>query len=203
MDEGEYQALRTQAEKWLAGDPDDATRAELQGILGRRDRDELVERFGQSLTFGTAGLRGLLGAGPGRMNRAVVIRTSLGLVRTVLAEVPRAAERGIVIGYDARHNSDVFARDAAGVFAAAGVRVHWFEEFATTPLTAFAVARLGAAAGVMVTASHNPAAYNGYKVYGPNGAQIIPPRDEAVARAIAAAPAANLVPRVSLEQARE
>ena len=202
MDEGAYQELRAKATSWLEGDPDEATRAELTGILERRDRDELVERFGQSLTFGTAGLRGLLGAGPGRMNRAVVIRTSLGLVRTVLAEVPHAAERGIVIGYDARHYSEVFARDAAEVFAAAGVKVHWFEETQTTPLTAFAVGRLGAAAGVMVTASHNPAAYNGYKVYGPNAAQIVPPRDETIARAIDAAPTASHVPRASFEQAR-
>ena len=202
MDEGAYQELRARAASWLDGDPDEATRAELTGILGRRDRDELVERFSESLTFGTAGLRGLLGAGPNRMNRAVVIRTSLGLVRTILAEVPRAAERGIVIGYDARHYSDVFARDAAEVFAAARVKVHWFEETATTPLTAFAVAYLGAAAGVMVTASHNPAAYNGYKAYGPNGAQIVPPRDESVAQAIAAAPAANRVPRVAFDDAR-
>jgi phosphomannomutase len=186
----------------LRGDPDETTRAELAGILARNDRAEVFERFEHSLTFGTAGLRGLLGAGPNRMNRAVVIRASLGLVRTVLAEVPHAAERGVVIGYDARRNSDVFARDTAGVFAAAGVKVHWFDDVVTTPLTAFAVAHLGAAAGVMVTASHNPADYNGYKAYGPNGAQIIPPFDETVARAIAAAPQANLVPRSSLDDAR-
>ena len=202
MDEGAYQALRSRAESWLRGDPDEATRAELTSILARRDREELHERFGQSLEFGTAGLRGLLGAGPNRMNRAVVIRTSLGLVRTVLSEVPRAAERGIVIGYDARRNSEVFARDAAGVFAAAGVKVFWFDDVVTTPLTAFAVVHLEAAAGIMVTASHNPADYNGYKVYGPNGAQIIPPLDETVARAIAAAPDANLVPRSSFDDAR-
>jgi len=202
MDEGAHQELRSRAAAWLEGDPDEVTRNELTGILSRKDGDELLERFGQALTFGTAGLRGLLGAGPNRMNRAVVIRTSLGLVRTLLAEVPRARERGIVIGYDARYNSEVFARDAAGVFAAAGVKVLWFDDVATTPLTAFAVTRLGAAGGVMVTASHNPADYNGYKVYGPGGAQIIPPRDETVARAMAAAPSANAVPRVSLDEAR-
>jgi phosphomannomutase len=202
VDQGDYENLRGQAQNWLLGDPDETTRKELEGILARRDRDELGERFAEVLTFGTAGLRGLLGAGPSRMNRAVVIRTSWGLVTNVLAEVPQAAERGIVIGYDARRNSDVFARDAAGVFAAAGVKVHWFEEFASTPLTAFAVAHLGAAAGVMVTASHNPAEYNGYKVYASNGAQIVPPRDAAIARAIAGAPAANAVPRESFDVAR-
>jgi len=202
VDEGVYRELRSRAEAWLAGDPDEATRAELASILARRDAEELIERFGQSLTFGTAGLRGLLGAGPNRMNRAVVIRTSLGVVRTLLAEVPHAAERGIVIGYDARRNSDVFARDSAGVFAAAGVKVHWFDDVVPTPLTAFAVTRLGAAGGVMVTASHNPADYNGYKVYGPNGAQIIPPRDETIAAAIALAPPANAVLRSSFDEAR-
>jgi phosphomannomutase len=200
VDEGAYDVLRARAEAWLAGDPDETTRAELGAILARRDGLELVERFGEELTFGTAGLRGLLGAGPNRMNRAVVIRTSMGLVQTMLAEVPGAAERGIVIGYDARRNSDVFARDAAGVFAAAGVKVHWFADFASTPLTSFAVAHLGAAAGVMVTASHNPAEYNGYKAYGTNSAQIVPPIDVAVARAIAKAPAANAVPRLLLEE---
>jgi phosphomannomutase len=201
VNEGAYQELRARAESWLTGDPDETTRAELTAIMARRDGGELVERFGESLTFGTAGLRGLLGAGPNRMNRAVVIRTSLGVVRTLLAEVPGAAERGIVVGYDARRNSDVFARDAAGVFAAAGVKVFWFDDVAPTPLTAFAVAHLGAAGGVMVTASHNPADYNGYKVYGPNGAQIISPRDETIAAAAAAAPAANAVPRLSSEMA--
>ena len=201
MNEGAHRELLGRAESWLAGDPDETTRAELTAILARGDREELVERFAQSLTFGTAGLRGLLGAGANRMNRAVVIRTSLGVVHTLLSEVPRTAERGIVIGYDARHGSDVFARDAAGVFAAAGVKVHWFDHFAPTPLTAFAVAHLGAAGGVMVTASHNPADYNGYKVYGPNGAQVVTPRDDSIAAAAAAAPAANAVPRLSFEAA--
>jgi phosphomannomutase len=202
VEQGVYEELRSRAETWLQGDPDDATRAELEAILARRDGAELVERFGQSLTFGTAGLRGLLGAGPNRMNRAVVIRTSAGLVHAVLAELPDAKTRGIVIGYDARRNSEVFARDAAGVFAAAGVRVFWFDDYASTPLTAFAVAHLGAAAGVMVTASHNPADYNGYKVYAANGAQIVPPRDERIAAAIAAAPAATEVARLSFDAAR-
>src|SRR5689334_18837169 len=102
MKEGDFQEFQALAEAWLRDDPDETTRAELSKILAAGDRAELVERFAASLTFGTAGLRGLLGAGPNRMNRAVVIRTSYGLVRSVLAEDPRAAERGIVIGYDAR-----------------------------------------------------------------------------------------------------
>jgi len=191
--------LERAAEAWRLADPDEATREELAGILARGDRRELVERFSRSLEFGTAGLRGLMGAGPNRMNRAVVIRTSAGLVASLLEELGDAAERGIVVGYDARRQSRTFADDAASVFAAAGVRVHWFPDVVPTPLVAFAVRHLRAAAGVVVTASHNPAEYNGYKVYWSNGAQIVPPRDHAIAHFVAAVPAANLVPRVSRE----
>ena len=163
---------------------------------------ELAERFGRRLEFGTAGLRGLLGAGPNRMNRAVVIRTSLGFVRYLLGQVPDASNRGIVVGYDARRMSRTFAEDAAGVFAAAGVRVHWFDHVVPTPLVVFAVGALGAAGGVVITASHNPAGYNGYKVYGWNGAQIAPPHDEGIAVAIREAPPASSVPRESIDVAR-
>ncbi|HKQ68966.1 MAG TPA: phospho-sugar mutase [Polyangiaceae bacterium] len=194
--------LRANAEAWLHGDPDEGTRAELASILARGDQAELAERVGAKLEFGTAGLRGLIGAGPNRMNRAVVIRTTFGLARYLAAEVPGAARRGVVIGRDGRRFSREFGEDAAGVFAAAGITVHWFEELASTPLTAFAVAHLGAALGVMITASHNPADYNGYKVYWQNGAQIVPPQDSGIAACIEAAPAASSIPRRALETAR-
>ena len=193
--------LRERAEAWLAGDPDETTRAELRAILERSDEAELAERFGQNIEFGTAGLRGLLGAGTNRMNRAVVIRTSLGFVRYLASQMPEAAERGIVVGYDARRMSRTFAEDAAGVFAAAGIRVHWFGDVVPTPLVAFAVGFLGAAGGVVITASHNPAAYNGYKIYWSNGAQIVAPHDEAIAREILAAPPANAIARAAMESA--
>jgi phosphomannomutase len=195
--------LRKHAEAWLAGDPDDATRAELAAILARGDDAELAERFGASLEFGTAGLRGVLGAGPNRMNRAVVIRTSFGLGSYLTSRVRDGKHRGIVVGYDARRMSRTFAEDAAGVFAALGMRVHWFGDIEPTPLVAFAVRALGAAGGVMITASHNPAAYNGYKVYWPNGAQIIPPHDKGIADAIVDAPPANAIARESLASMRQ
>ena len=204
MDAGETtfsDELRERAEAWLAGDPDETTRAELAAILERNDEAELAERFGQNIEFGTAGLRGVLGAGTNRMNRAVVIRTSLGFVRYLASQVPGAGERGIFVGYDARRMSRTFAEDAAGVFAAAGVRVHWFGDVVPTPLVAFAVGFLGAAGGVVITASHNPAAYNGYKIYWSNGAQIVPPHDEAITREIVAAPPANAIARASMQSA--
>jgi phosphomannomutase len=196
------QELREQAESWLAADPDETTRAELAAILAQGDDAELVERFGASLEFGTAGLRGILGAGPNRMNRAVVIRTSLGFATYLMSQVKDAAERGIVVGYDARRMSRTFAEDAAGVFAALGVHVHWFGDIVPTPLVAFAVRTLGAAGGVMITASHNPAAYNGYKVYWSNGAQIVPPHDAGIAEAIGEAPPANAIARASIAAMR-
>ncbi|MHB1930083.1 MAG: phospho-sugar mutase, partial [Acidimicrobiales bacterium] len=172
--------LRRRVEAWMAADPDPSTRAELQAILGAGDAEALEERFARPLRFGTAGLRAELGAGPARMNRLVVRRTTAGLARWMLE---RGIAGGLVVGRDARHGSDAFAADAVEVAAALGVPVHPFGRPLPTPLTAFAVRHLGAGAGAMVTASHNPAADNGYKVYVADGAQIIPPDDDAVAAA--------------------
>lgn len=155
------------------------------------------------LDFGTAGLRGILGAGSNRMNRAVVARTTAGLAKHLLATFPDAASRGVVVGYDARRKSREFAEQAAQVLAGQGIVTHLFPSLATTPQTAFATIQLGAVAGVMVTASHNPPEYNGYKVYWANGAQIIPPQDEQIVAAIEQTPPANEIPTLSLEDARE
>jgi phosphomannomutase len=180
----------TLARAWLAADCDPETCAELGAILdaaGRGDAAaaaDLAERFGGRLAFGTAGLRGVIGAGPMRMNRLVVRQTTAGLADYLIAKTPGAAERGVVIGHDARRGSRAFAEDAACVLAARGLRVHLAFAPWPTPVTAWAVGALGAAAGVMVTASHNPPEYNGYKVYWGNGAQIIPPHDTGIAAAI-------------------
>ena len=182
--------FREAAEAWLAEDPDPKTADELRGLIARADHGdataqrELHERFDGHLEFGTAGLRGVLGAGPQRMNRVLVRKVSAGLAAYLLAQVADAQQRGVVIGHDARHNSRVFAEDTARVLAGAGIRAHLAHRPWPTPTTAWAVTALRACAGVMVTASHNPPAYNGYKVYWGNGAQIIPPHDQGIAREI-------------------
>src|ERR1700733_13312692 len=145
------ETLVERATRWADEDPDPETKAELLGLLKAPDleKTDLKDRFAGTLEFGTAGLRGILGAGPNRMNRAVVLTTSLGLAQHVLASVPNAASRGIVIGYDGRRYSREFAEDAALVFAAAGIRALLFTHVVPTPVTSFAVKELHAAAGVM------------------------------------------------------
>ncbi len=196
--------LRARALAWAEADPDPGTKAELLGLLAAPDlaKTDLADRFAGALEFGTAGLRGVLGAGPNRMNRAVVLRTTWGLAAYLKEKVPDVASRGVVIGFDGRHMSREFAADTAGVLASAGIKVHLFTDYAPTPLTAYAIGKVGARAGVMVTASHNPPEYNGYKAYWGNGAQIVPPVDQGIAAAIDRAPAARDVPRLSLDEAR-
>jgi phosphomannomutase len=190
------------ARSWIAQDPDPETRRELEALIDRGDIAALEARFAGEMQFGTAGLRGLLGAGPTRMNRITVARATAGLCAWLKQEVPEVAARGIVVGRDARPNSDVFERDVAEVAAAAGIPVWIFSDVVPTPLVAFAVLELRAAGGVMLTASHNPRGYNGYKVYWENGAQIIPPNDHGIAGEIQRTPPANQIPRLSIEDAR-
>lgn len=189
------------AQRWIARDPDPNTRSELQALVDASDLEGLRARLDGRLAFGTAGLRGVLGAGPLRMNRLVVRETSAGLGAYLLETLPDAPSRGVVIGYDGRHGSVEFAQDTASVLGALGIRSHLFDVYAATPLTAFAVTTLNAAAGIMVTASHNPPEYNGYKVYWGNGAQIIPPHDSGIARHIDAAASAP-IPFLDYEDAR-
>ncbi len=196
------QDLLERARAWRDGDPDPQTAAELQRFIEAEDVKELRERLDASLEFGTAGLRGVLGAGPNRMNRAVVRRTTAGLARYLLEQVPDVRQRGVVVGRDARKMSLEFARETACVLCAHGIPAHVFPDVVPTPVTAFAALRLNAAAAVMVTASHNPPEYNGYKVYWGNGAQIIPPHDHGIARAIAEAGPARDVPMMDREDAR-
>ncbi|WP_283138564.1 phospho-sugar mutase [Rhizohabitans arisaemae] len=179
--------LAAAARKWIAQDPDPATRAELAALLD--DEAALADRFGAKLEFGTAGLRGELGPGPNRMNRVTVMRAASGL-SAVLG--PGAH---VVIGYDARHNSDVFAHDTAAILTGAGLRASVLPGPLPTPVLAFAVRHLRADAGVMVTASHNPPQDNGYKVYWRDGAQIVPPIDAEISAAIDAVGAVDALPR--------
>ncbi|MFC6885690.1 MULTISPECIES: phospho-sugar mutase [Actinomadura] len=174
---------RAAAEEWLAQDPDPGTRAELRAILDAGDGAALAERFGARLEFGTAGLRGELGAGPNRMNRVTVMRAAAGLAARLLRDHPPGAE--VAIGYDARHGSRRFALDTAAVLAGAGLAPWVFPEPVPTPVLAHRVGAFGGVvAGVMVTASHNPARDNGYKVYWGDGAQIVPPLDAEISAAI-------------------
>jgi len=187
--------LRKSAERWMADDPDPGTRDELRTLLAQPDlaATDLADRFAGPLEFGTAGLRGVLAAGPNRMNLAVVVRATWGLAQELLAGVPGAGMRGVVVGGDARRMSRQFSEHAAVILAAAGIKVVLFRTPVPTPLVGFAVKSLGAAAGVVITASHNPPDYNGYKVYWENAAQIIPPIDARIAAAIVRAPAASEV----------
>jgi phosphomannomutase len=171
------------AKKWLEAEPDEDIRVELQQLIDG-SIEELEERFSGRLLFGTAGLRAQVGAGPMRMNRLVVQQAAAGLVDYLLRTVEGAAEAGILIGFDARRKSDVFALDTARVAAARGMKAMLLPSVFPTPVLAWNISRLGVAAGVMVTASHNPPQDNGYKVYLGSGAQIVPPHDELISDAI-------------------
>ncbi len=195
------------ARAWLHDEVDPDDRRELSDLCAAAERGDaaavrdLDDRFQGPLEFGTAGLRGLLGAGESRMNTAVVLRATWGLVQHVLEVVPDARTRGVVIGHDARLRSDALAVAAVEVALALGVKVYHLPGYSPTPLVAFAAKHLGAAAAVVVTASHNPPAYNGYKVYLDRATQIIPPHDAAIAGWIARAPRTPEIERRPLAEA--
>ncbi len=213
---GPYDDLVLAAREWAADDPDETTRAELLALVetvegGGEAADlaalDLADRFTGMLEFGTAGLRGALGAGPHRMNRSVVIRAAAGLTANIAHHLDEARAKGgdatpfapndapvVVIGYDARHRSDEFARDTAAVVTGAGGRAMVMPRVLPTPVLAFATPWSGADAGVMVTASHNPPQDNGYKVYLDDGSQIVPPTDAEIAARIAAIKRTSDVP---------
>jgi phosphomannomutase len=176
--------LLSTARAWADADPHAGDRAEIEALIEAENVEELERRFAGPLTFGTAGLRGPLRAGPAGMNAAVVTRAAAGLGRYLVDS--GHAGGGVVIGYDARRRSDEFARISASVLTAAGFAVQVLPKSLPTPVLAYAVRHLGCAAGVMVTASHNPPEDNGYKVYLDDGAQLVPPADRKIEAAISA-----------------
>lgn len=181
MSEHASEALGERVRAWIVDDPDPQSRDELARLLAANEWDALRERFDSELAFGTAGLRGEMGAGPARINRASVARATAGLCQYLREVIPDACARGLCVGFDGRHMSLQLAEETAQVAAGLGLCVRMFEREVPTPLLAFAVLELGAAAGVMITASHNPARDNGYKVYWQNGAQLLAPHDTAIA----------------------
>ena len=185
--------LRSRIDAWIAGDPDPATRADLQSLPD----DALAERFSAPLTFGTAGLRGPVRAGPNGMNVAVAIRTTAGIAAWLRSRGLGGSP--VVVGRDSRHGSAPFAAAAAEVLAGAGFPVTLLPAPIPTPVVAYAVRALGAQLGVQITASHNPAGDNGYKVYLDGGAQLIGPADREIEAAIAAVGPANSVPRTPID----
>lgn len=184
--------LLDRARAWIEADPDPETRRELEEVIDSGDTAELRSRMDTVLTFGTAGIRGVVGAGSGRMNRALVIKTTYGLAKYL-----GVTDRPVVVGFDARPSSRAFAEDTCGVLVAAGIRVVYFDSVVPTPLVAFTAKHLNAEAAVVVTASHNPPADNGYKVYGREASQIVSPVDEEIQSNIETAPPANEIERVA------
>jgi phosphomannomutase len=205
-------ALLAAAQSWRDQDPDEETRKELDDLLkdvaagNATARAELQDRFASRLEFGTAGLRGAIGAGPNRMNRVLVAQAAAGLAAFLIG---RGGGQSVVIGYDGRKNSRIFASDTAEIMAGAGVRAILLPRLLPTPVLAFAVRHLDTSAGVMVTASHNPASDNGYKVYlgtDDHGSQIVPPADGQIAAEIEKIAAGDIrsLPRATdYEQASE
>ena len=186
-----------EARAWLADDPDPDTRAELASLIERAEADDPValadlgDRFAGRLQFGTAGLRGALGPGRNRMNRVVVIQTAAGLAAYLRAH----GGSSVVVGFDARHKSDQFARDTCAVMVGAGIRAMVLPRALPTPVLAFAIRHLGVDAGVVVTASHNPPQDNGYKVFLGDGSQIVAPADVEISAEIEAVGTVESIPR--------
>ncbi len=184
------------ARAWIDSDPDPATRNELQQAVDIRDETLLLEVMSGTLEFGTAGLRATVGAGPMRMNRAVVRRTTAGVARYLLRKGKQNLAP-VVVGADARTSSAAFLQETVGVLAAQGLPVQFFQAPIATPIAAYVARRIGASACIVITASHNPAAYNGYKLYGSDAVQIVPPVDADVAKEIERSLPANQEPMLA------
>ena len=172
--------VMAKAELWLGSEYDQETQAEVRTMMESDDKTPLIEAFYKDLEFGTGGLRGIMGAGTNRMNKYTVGAATQGLSNYIIKECGREADLKVVIGHDCRNNSRKFAEIAAGIFAANGIKVFLFEDLRPTPEISYAIRELGCQSGIMITASHNPKIYNGYKAYWSDGAQMIAPHDRNV-----------------------
>lgn len=168
------------AQTWLEGNYNDETKAEIRRMLEADDKTELIESFYRDLEFGTGGLRGIMGAGTNRMNIYTVGAATQGLSNYLKAQFTDVPQISVVIGHDCRNNSRLFAEVSANIFSANGIKVYLFEDLRPTPEASFAIRHLGCQSGIILTASHNPKEYNGYKAYWNDGAQMIAPHDENV-----------------------
>lgn len=166
------------AQKWLAGNYNEETKKEVEQMLNNEDKSLLIDAFYRELEFGTGGLRGIMGAGSNRMNIYTVGSATQGLSNYLLQEFAELPEIKVVIGHDCRNNSRKFAEISANIFSANGIKVYLFEDLRPTPEVSFAIRKLGCQSGIMITASHNPKEYNGYKAYWDDGAQVLAPHDK-------------------------
>ncbi|MDO9153462.1 MAG: phospho-sugar mutase [Paludibacter sp.] len=179
-----YQVI-AKAQRWLDGNYNEETKAEIRHMMESEDKTELIESFYRDLEFGTGGLRGIMGAGTNRMNIYTVGAATQGLSNYLNAQFPDAPQISVVIGYDCRNNSRLFAEMSANIFSANGIKVYLFEDLRPTPEVSFAIRHYGCQSGIILTASHNPKEYNGYKAYWDDGAQMIAPHDENVISEVA------------------
>lgn len=170
--------VTAKAQTWLSNKYDEQTRREVQALLDKDDKSDLIEAFYKDLEFGTGGLRGIMGAGTNRVNKYTIGAATQGLSNYLLNEFSDKKEIKVVIGYDCRNNSKLYAQISADIFSANGIRVYLFEALRPTPEVSYAIRKLGCQSGIMLTASHNPKEYNGYKVYWEDGAQVVPPHDQ-------------------------
>jgi len=172
------EAVLLKAESWLKGNYDEDTKRSVRAMLDSEDKTELIDAFYRDLEFGTGGLRGVMGAGSNRMNRYTVGAATQGLANYLKESFSHLDQIGVVIGYDCRNNSRFFADTVTDIFSANGIKVYLFEDLRPTPEISYAIRKLGCQSGVIITASHNPKEYNGYKAYWDDGGQVIPPHDK-------------------------
>ena len=170
--------VTAKAQTWLGQGYDEKTKAEVRRMLENEDKTELIESFYKDLEFGTGGLRGIMGAGTNRMNIYTVGAATQGLSNYLKKEFADLPQIKVVIGHDCRNNSRLFAETSADIFSANGIKVYLFESLRPTPEMSFTIRELGCQSGIILTASHNPKEYNGYKAYWNDGAQMISPHDK-------------------------